>query len=137
MHAAALNDTADPHPDLTRIPRVVLDGLETLRHGMLDETEKAWLNGATFTDSSITTTLRKYKARDGEYQGFDLITVQDLTPRIRVLYLVLNYEHTPHILKFVAYHTHNGWILLQLHMDLDEAAIETALTMRGSMTAPQ
>ena len=62
----------------------------------------------------------------GKFQGFAPVSVQDLTPRLRVIYLALNFEKQPKIVRFVVYKTLDGWILLSRKIDINEELFETA-----------
>jgi|GEM_PF-3381842 len=111
-----------------KIPQNILDGLDALRRDHPGDTETAWLKDSRFpADGSTGNALQNFRAHDGEYQGFELVATQDITQRMRVIYLVLNYERQPHFVKFTAYRTDKEWVVLQLDLNLDVAAMEAAL----------
>ncbi len=117
--------------DLSRVPLNILDGLDLLRRDAADapeEAEKSWLRGSALPDDGTTSAnLRTFKRNDGDYQGFEVVSAQDLTQRIRVIYLALNYERQPHIVKLVVYRSGNGYILLQVNTNVDETTLEAVL----------
>jgi hypothetical protein len=126
------------HQRSSQIPPNILAGLDALQRGQFDETEKDWLKASTLPqDGSYSATLRSFGNNDGEYQGFELIAAQDVTQRIRILYLALNYQTQPHFMKIVAYKTADGWAALQLNLSVSESNIEAALAAHPSPSASQ
>lgn len=126
------------HEHSSEIPPNILAGLDALQRGQFDETERDWLRASTLTpDGSYSAILSSYRDNDGAYQGFELIAAQNITRRLRVLYLALNYERQPHFVKIVAYKTANGWASLQLNLNISEPEIEAALASHPSSPASQ
>ena len=116
-----------------KVPSIIMSGLTELQNHGPDDAEKAWYKGSrweTAGDDSAAKQLRWYQEQDGQLQGFDVITVQDITPRTRVVYVALNYERGPEFAKFVVYRTGNGWILLLLHFNISEETFEPLLANR-------
>jgi hypothetical protein len=110
--------------DATKIPPIVFEGLHQLGDQKPEEAEKAWFRGSPSEGQPVSNELRFILASCGKYQNFDPINVQDLTPRLRVVYLALNFEKQPKIVKFVLYKTLDGWILLNRKIDIDERTFE-------------
>jgi hypothetical protein len=115
---------------LSKIPQNILDGLEALRHEQFDQVESLWNKGALTNTGEISTRLRNYKDSLGEYHGFDLIYLQDISPRIRVIYIALNYERGPQFRKFVSYKNSTGWVLLEPILDLNASDMASVLAAR-------
>lgn len=110
-----------------RIPPAIFEGLHQLANQNPEEAEKSWFRGSQWEGQSDPA-LRSILEHLGKYENFDAISVQDLTPRLRVLYLALNFEKGPNIVKFVVYktaRTPDGWILQSYRLGLDEATFET------------
>ena len=120
LHAAPLNE-----PPAAKVPPMILEGLHQLADQKPDEAEKAWFRGSPSEGLPVPTQLRYLLEESGKYQNFDVVSVQDITPRLRILYLALNFETRPEIVKFVTYHTLDGWILLSRKFDIDEQLFES------------
>lgn len=108
----------------SKIPPAIFEGLHQLANQNPEEAVKAWFRGSQM-EGQQDPTLRSILERSGKYENFDGINAQDLTPRLRVLYLALNFEKAPTIVKFVVYKTPDGWILQSYRLSLDEANFET------------
>jgi hypothetical protein len=117
-------------PQLNRIPPNILEGLDALRSGQLDEAERDWFKASLVQHGGIVDNLRNFREQEGDYHGFDLIALTDISPRIRVVYVSLNYERGPHFLKFVSYRNSNGWVLLLAPVEVTETGVETVVTGR-------
>ena len=115
---------------LNKIPQNILDGLDALRHDQLDQVESSWKKGALTNLDGISASLRNDKDSLGEYRGFDLISLQDISPRIRVLYIALNYERGPQFKKFVTYRNSTGWVVLEPILNLNTADMASVLAAR-------
>jgi hypothetical protein len=94
--------------------------------------EKAWFRGALAEEAAVPSDLTDYLAHNtvGAYQDFDVVSVQDLTPRMRILYLALNFEKNSVMVKFVLYRTTDGWILRYHKVGIDEEIFEPAARAR-------
>jgi hypothetical protein len=126
------------HQHSNQIPPNILAGLDALQRGQFDETEKYWLRASRLNqDGSYSATLHSYRDNDGEYQGFDLVAAQNVTRRLRVLYLALNYQMQPHFMKIVAYKTGNDWVALELNLNISESDMEAVLASHPSPPASQ
>ncbi len=113
-----------PGPNEGRIPPVLFEGLRQLANQNPEEAVKSWFHGSRM-EGQPDPGLRGVLEHSGKYENFDAISVQDITPRLRVLYLALNFEKGPYIVKFVVYKTPDGWILQSYKLGLDEANFET------------
>lgn len=107
------------------IPPIIFEGLHQLADQKPEDAERAWFRGSPHESQPASGELRSLLDTCGKFQGFDLINVQDLTPRLRIIYLALNFEKQPKIVKFVVYKTLDGWILLSRKIDIDERTFET------------
>ncbi len=107
-----------------KVPPVIFEGLHQLAEQRPEEAEKAWFRGSRPEGLPVSTELRSILGGCGRYENFDVVSVQDITPRLRVLYLALNFETRPKIAKFVMYRTLDGWILLSRQIDIDEGFFE-------------
>ena len=123
---------ASHEQDFGKIPPIIFEGLHQLGDQKPEDAEKAWFRGSPFEGQSISGELRSILETCGKFQNFDLVNVQDLTPRLRVIYLALNFEKQPKIVKFVVYKTLDGWILLSRKIDIDEQFFETVAQPAGN-----
>jgi hypothetical protein len=110
-----------------KIPPIIFDGLHQLGDQKPDEAEKAWFRDALPEGQPVPQDLPNFLAQGnyGVYQSFNLVSAQDITPRLRILYLALNFEGQPIIVKFTLYQTTNGWILLNHKIGIDERLFES------------
>ncbi len=114
--------------DVSKIPVILFEGLHQLGDQKPEDAERAWFRGSPHEGQPPSGELRSILDTCGKFQNFDLINVQDLTPRLRIIYLALNFEKQPKIVKFVVYKTLDGWILLSRKVDIDEETFATAPT---------
>lgn len=119
-------------PDQTnasaKVPHIVLAGLEAYRaKGSADDAVKVWTVGSPLEGSkaalSETNTLHQVEALYGTYRAFDVLRVLELSDRIRVVYLTLDYEKGPLFGKFMVYRTDQGWILTSFDFNTEEEKI--------------
>ena len=110
-----------------KVPPIIFDGLHQLGDQKPEEAEKAWFRDALPDGQAAPQDLPNYLAQGnyGAYQNFNLVSAQDITPRLRILYLALNFERQPIIVKFTLYQTTNGWILLNHKIGVDERLFES------------
>ncbi|MFZ0338032.1 MAG: hypothetical protein WAL45_08375 [Terracidiphilus sp.] len=109
-------------PAGARIPAFILEGLHQLALQNPDGAERAWSTGTSAEPDARA--LRSLMADVGAYQNFDVVKAQDLTPHLRVIYLALNFERQPDIVRFLLYRTTNGWILIDHRFNIDERIFE-------------
>jgi hypothetical protein len=127
-HSSSVAQTpASREPLSAEIPPVIFDGLHQLANQKPEEAEKAWFRGTLPDGQPAPSDLPIFLANGnfGLYQNFDVVSAQDLTPRIRVLYLALNFQRQPIIVKFMLYRTTDGWILLFHKIGIDEDIFES------------
>lgn len=120
---------ASRHQNFGEIPPIILEGLHQLADQKPEDAEKAWFRGSTFEGQPFSGNLRLLFQSNGKYQNFDPVSIQDLTPRLRVIYLALNFEKQPAIVKFVVYRTLDGWVPLSRKLGIDEEACETVANL--------
>ncbi|MGA2252176.1 hypothetical protein [Terracidiphilus sp.] len=128
--AIAAQSPAPASQLLNKIPQNILDGLDALRHDQLDQVESSWKKGALTSLDGISSSLRNNKDELGEYHGFDLISLQNISPRIRVIYIALNYERGPQFRKFVTYRNSTGWVVLDPIEILNSSNMAAVLAAR-------
>jgi hypothetical protein len=106
---ASLVSAQDPHPaDAPRhdLPPVIFTGFHAFR------------------DKGAIEALRQAADKFGAFKDFDVLGMQEISPRVRNYYLVLNYERGPLFAKFAMYRSEDaGWVLLGLTLDFDSAKV--------------
>jgi hypothetical protein len=117
--------SAAREPDTGKIPAILFEGLHQLANQKPEEAEKAWFRGSPSAGQPVSGELRALLKSCGAYQGFDTVSVQDITPRLRIIYLALNFERQPTIVKFMVYRTTDGWILLERAIGIGEELFES------------
>jgi hypothetical protein len=129
--AAIAAQTPQPASQLlSKIPQNILDGLEALRHDQIDQAELLWKKGSLLNLGEISSELRNNRDHLGEYHGFDLISLQEVSPHIRVIYIALNYERGPDIMKFVSFRNSTGWVALEPIVSLTTSDMTAVLAAR-------
>lgn len=108
-----------------KIPPILFEGLHQLADQKPEEAEKTWFRGSPFAEQHISGELRALLTNNGKFENFDVVNVQDITPRLRILHLALNFETQPIIVKFVIYRTTDGWILLSRKIGISEEFFES------------
>ena len=111
----------------TDIPPVLLSGMEAYKPGNPEQAIKAWtkyspLEGTpAAADEAIN--LRQAQSVYGAFQWFDVISNREISARVRILYVTMNYEAGPLFGRFVFYHTDRGWIVTSFDFNLDDSKI--------------
>ena len=109
------------------IPPVLLSGMEAYKPGNPELAIKAWTKNSPLegtqaaADESIN--LRQAQSVYGAFQWFDVISNREISPRVRILYLTMNYEAGPLFGRFVFYRTDRGWIVSSFDFNLDDTKI--------------
>jgi len=111
--------------DAKAVPKVVRDGMNQFKNGAAAGL-RALLKGGAAPDETdhpaATATLTAAEKAYGSYEGFDVVQIEDLSPRSRVAYLAINYGKGAAFAKFVLYHGRAGWVVsrIQAAADPDE-----------------
>lgn len=113
--AVAQSSDASQKVSADAVPPVILAGLDVYKDKGPDEAVKTWIKGSPMDGNkdalSEANALRHIQDFYGAYQGFDLSSTRDLSPRSRVIYMVLDYEKGPIFAKFLVYRVGQSWIL--------------------------
>jgi hypothetical protein len=109
------------------VPKIILAGLDAYKADGPEAALTAWIKGSPLDGSkdalSQANMLRQIQDYYGAYKSFDIIRARNLTPNVRVLYLVMNYDKGPLFTKFVVYQSAQGWILTNLNFNTKEELI--------------
>jgi len=111
-------------PDL---PLVITLGMEAYRQSGAGEAIKAWLKDSPLqsTRDSLkeVNNLHSVESYYGAFQNYDVLSVKDLSPRTRIVFVVMNYERGPLFGRFVAYRAQGEWILTNFEFNTDERQV--------------
>jgi hypothetical protein len=127
---AAVPDS--PHKQAPEdVPAVIVSGLDAYKIKGPDEAVKAWIKGSPIEGSkdalSQANSLRQVQDFYGSYQSFDVIGTREMSPKTRILYLMMDYENGPLFAKFVVYRTEHGWILTSFNFNTKDDIIPSSV----------
>jgi len=109
------------------IPPVLLSGMEAYKPGNPEQAIKAWTKNSplegTQAAADEAVNLRQAQGVYGAFQSFDVISNREISPRVRIVYLTMNYEAGPLFGRFIFYHTDRGWIVTSFDFNLDDTKV--------------
>lgn len=110
------------HVQKTEVQRVIINGLDAYKEKGPEEAVRAWIKDSPIDGSKEALTqanmLRQIQDYYGAYKSFDLISSTSITDRVRITYLVLNYEKGPLFAKFVTFRSDgNTWLLTSFNFN--------------------
>jgi hypothetical protein len=109
------------------LPPIVVLGLEAYKSSGPEEAVQAWIKGSAIDGSkdalSQANLLRQIQDYYGTYRTFEIVSARDLSPRTRVIYLVLDFEKGPLFAKFVVYRSGQAWILAYFNFNTKEELV--------------
>jgi hypothetical protein len=120
-----------PEPNQKRVgedvPPIIVSGMTAYKEKGPEDAVRAWIKGSPLDGSkealSQANMLRQIQDFYGAYRGFDVISTRDLSPRIRIVYLALDFDKGPLFAKFLVYKTEEGWILTSFNFNTKEEAV--------------
>ena len=120
-----------PKTAVDDLPQIIANGLQAYKDKGPEEAVKAWIKGGPVDGSkdalSQANNLRQVQDYYGAYQTFEIVSSKDISPKTRIVYLVLDYENGPLFAKFVAYKAEHGWIVTYFNFNTKEDAIQFPL----------
>jgi hypothetical protein len=109
------------------LPPIVVLGLEAYKSSGPEEAVRAWIKGSAIDGSkdalSQANLLRQIQDYYGTYRAFEIVSTKDLSPKTRVIYLVLDFEKGPLFAKFVVYRSGQAWILAYFNFNTKEELV--------------
>ena len=109
------------------LPPIIILGLETYKTSGPEEAVRTWIKGSALDGSkdalSQANLLRQIQDYYGTYRTFEIVSARDLSPRTRVIYLVLDFEKGPLFAKFVVYRSGQAWILAYFNFNTKEELV--------------
>jgi hypothetical protein len=109
------------------LPPIVVLGLEAYKSNGPEEAVRTWIKGSGIDGSkealSQANVLLQVQEFYGAYRAFEIVSTKDLSPKTRVIYLVLNFEKGPLFAKFVVYRSGQGWVLAYFNFNTKEELV--------------
>jgi len=109
------------------VPPPLISGMEAYKPGNPEQAMKAWLKNSPLDGTQMVSDeaniLRQAQNQFGAFQWYDVIFNREISPRIRIIYLAMNYESGPLFSRFVFYHTDRGWIVTSFDFNFDDTKI--------------
>lgn len=109
------------------VPDIVRAGLEAYKNGSAPAAIQAWVKGGPLDGSATASTdvraLDEIQQSYGGYRSFEVIHANDITHRIRVIYLALYFERGPVFSRFIIYRTGATWVVTNFRFSTDAEAI--------------
>jgi hypothetical protein len=106
---------------------IVIAGLQAYKDKGPEEAVRTWIKGSGIDGSkdalAQANTLRQVEDYYGKYQSYEVVKTQSISPKVQVVYLVLDYEKGPLFTKFVNFHSDQGWILAYFNFNTKEEVI--------------
>lgn len=123
---AQVADSNQKHSVLS-LPPIIVSGLEAYKDKGPEDAVRAWIKGSAIDGSKDALTqannLRQIQDYYGAYRAYEVISTRDITPRTRVVYLVLDFDKGPLFAKFVVYRPDQEWILVNFNFNTKEEVI--------------
>ena len=109
------------------VPPILISGMEAYKPGNPEQAIKAWTKNSPLEGTQMATdvayNLRQAQGLFGAFQWFDIIFNREISPRVRIVYLTMNYESGPLFARFVFYRTDRGWIVTAFDFNLDDTKV--------------
>ena len=97
------------------IPEIVVSGLKAYEKSGPTAAIEAWIKGSPFEGSkealSQANRFREIETYYGNYTGYNLIHVTNLTPSAKIVYFSIDYQKGPVFAVMPLYKTKEGWIM--------------------------
>jgi hypothetical protein len=115
------------------VPPPVFLGLIAYRDKGLDAAVQAWIKDSAIEQHNEplpqVDALRQAPRYYGVYRNFEFLGVQDLSMRVREVYLVMNYDRGPLFGRFLCFRSEDhGWVVLNFDFNIRPEAILPAQT---------
>lgn len=125
--ANAQGTIPDGRAALPRVPHLIFEGLDKYKEKGPESAIETWIKAGPIEGAPGVLAkgpqLRQIQTVLGAYQGFDILSVTDVTPRTRIVYLAINFEKGPVYLRFVTYKIEYGWLVTKFDFDTQEEFI--------------
>ena len=121
--------TADSNQkqSIQSLPSIIISGLNAYKEKGPDEAVRAWIKDSAIDGSKEALTqannLRQIQDYYGAYRGYELISAIDITPKTKVVYLIIDFDKGPLFAKFVVYRPDQVWILVNFNFNTKTESI--------------
>ena len=108
---------ARPQQPADNTPRIIVSGFDAYKAEGPEAGIKAWMKGSPLEGSrdvlSQANNLRSIQDAYGAYRRFELVSVHDVSPSVRILFMTIAFDKGPLFARFVAYRSAptDDWIL--------------------------
>jgi len=117
-----------PKTAVDDLPSIITNGLQAYKDKGPEEAVKTWIKGGPLDGSkdalSQSNSLRQIQDYYGAYQSFEAVSDKSLSPRTRIIYLVLDYENGPVFAKFAIYKAEHGWVITYFNFNTKEDVVQ-------------
>jgi hypothetical protein len=125
---SAQNNVADEAHHHFDVPHLIIDGLIAYHDKGPDEAVRTWIKDSPIDGSkdalNQANNLRQVQSHYGVFRSFEVIGLQDLSQRVRTVYVVLNYDKGPLFGRFMLYRSvDQDWLLTSFNFNTDPQAI--------------
>jgi len=122
-----------PNPIGVEAPKIIADGMAAYAIKGPEEAIKVWLrNGPLDGDKGALSqgnTLRQIQDFYGSYESYDVIKAYNRSERVRIVYLVINFEKGPVYAKFTCYKSEREWLVIDFLLNTkDKEVLPTEVT---------
>ena len=127
LGSAAQSSDPDTKVSSEALPPFILAGLNAYKDKGPEEAVRTWIKGSPIDGSkdalSQANILRQIQDYYGAYQGFEVARSRELSPRARIVFLILDFDKGPLFAKFDIYRTEPGWILTSFTFNTKAEAV--------------
>jgi hypothetical protein len=104
-----------------RFPPPIAAGLQAFKASGPEAAVTTWVRGGPLDGSkdalSQAAHFQKAQVWFGAFTSYDLVKITDVTPSVRVVFVVMNFKSGPLFAKFVAFKADSGWVLTQMDFE--------------------
>ncbi len=104
-----------------RLPPTVAAGLDAFRASGPEAAVTAWVRGGPHDGSKDAlgqaASLRRVQVYFGPFDSYDVVAIRDVTPTVRLVFVVMNFKNGPLFAKFVAFKGNGSWVLTQIDFE--------------------
>jgi hypothetical protein len=117
----AQTNITDEHVTGDRIPPTVLVGLQAYKTMGPEVAVAAWVKGGPLEGSDDANhqvnELQEMQNWYGDYRGYEFLSFHELTPRIHITYLAIDFAKGPVYVRFDTFHADAGWVVTDITLN--------------------
>ena len=116
LTSAAQTADSNQKKEVQSLPSIIISGLNAYKDKGPEEAVRAWIKDSAIDGSKDALTqannLRQIQDYYGAYRDYEVLSIKEITPKTRVVYLVLDFDKGPLFAKFLIYRPDQVWILV-------------------------